>query len=98
MRARCATVVGMDAPAIEEDVEDDSARRDARAHGVDAIEVPPNVGGWALRHACAVAGDHAPVPARLHARVAASASARPSRAADRIANARVQWRGAGRGG
>ena len=72
MRARCATVVGMDAPAIEEDVEDDSARRDARAHGLDAIEVPPNVGGWALRHAGAVAGDHAPVPARLHARVVLS--------------------------
>jgi hypothetical protein len=88
----------MDALAIEEDVEDDSARRAARAHGVDAIEVPPNVGGWAPRHACAVAGDHAQVPARLHARVAASASAQPSRAADRIADALVQWRGRGRGG
>ena len=98
MRARCTTVVGMDALAVEEDFQDDSPRRAARAHGVDAIEVPPNVAGCAPRHACAVAGVHAPVPARLHARVAASASARPSRAAGRIASARVQWRGRGTGG
>tara|TARA_B110000977_G_scaffold201752_1_gene298320 strand:- start:22048 stop:22515 length:468 start_codon:yes stop_codon:yes gene_type:complete len=92
--ARWATVVGIEVFNVLDD-EEDSWRNAIFDHGLLAIEDDdtPNVGG-APRHACVAAGKDPLVPELLHAR-AASATQRPPRAADRIANARravpSQW-------
>lgn len=90
--ARCTTVLGMEeVPAVwdEDELQDDSWRNELRDHGFCAIEPEgtPHVGG-APRSACVAGKDH-PVGERLQDRAAASATARPPRAADRIAARRA---------